>query len=112
MSKLAHKKQHRKTMRNIPKITPGAQLSCIKPEQKQASLINSSIGIQNYMASPGGAGGKESACQCRIHRDTGSGRPPEVDNATPLQYSCLENSMGIRAWRTLQYMGLQRVGLK
>ena len=34
--------------------------------------------------------------------DTGSipasGRFPGVGNGNPLQYSCLENSMGIRAW--------------
>ena len=26
------------------------------------------------------------------------GRPPEVENSTPLQYSCLENSMDRRTW--------------
>ena len=35
-------------------------------------------------------------------RHTGSlpglGRPPGVGNDTPLQYSCLENSMGIGTW--------------
>ena len=29
----------------------------------------------------------------------GSGRSPGVGNGNPLQYSCLENSMGRRAWR-------------
>ena len=28
----------------------------------------------------------------------GLGRPPEVENSTPLQYSCLENSMDRRTW--------------
>ena len=36
-------------------------------------------------------------------RDMGSipglGRPPEVGNGNPLQYSCLENSMDRGAWR-------------
>ena len=45
---------------------------------------------------PGGASGKESACQCR-RRDVGSnpglGRPPEEGNGNPLQYPCLESSM-------------------
>ena len=39
----------------------------------------------------------------------GSGISPGVGNGNPLQYSCLENSMGRRAWG-LQSMGLQRVG--
>ena len=46
-------------------------------------------------------------------RDTGlipeSGRSPGVRNGNPLQYSCLENSMGRGAWWA-QPMGLQRVG--
>ena len=50
----------------------------------------------------GGNSGKESTCQSRKHRDTGSitgsGRSPGVGNSTPLQYSCLENSMGKGAW--------------
>ena len=29
----------------------------------------------------------------------GSGRSPGVGNGTPLQYSCLENSMGRGSWR-------------
>ena len=46
-------------------------------------------------------------------RDTGSipgsGICPGVGNGNPLQYSCLENSRGRRAWG-LKSMGLQRVG--
>jgi len=38
----------------------------------------------------------------------GSGRSPGEGNGNPLQYSCLENSMGRRAWG-LQSMRLQRV---
>ena len=29
----------------------------------------------------------------------GSGRSPGEENGYPLQYSCLENSMGRKAWR-------------
>ena len=51
---------------------------------------------------PGGASGKESACQCRRCKDTGlipgSGRSPGKGSGYPLQYSCLENSMYIGAW--------------
>ena len=32
-------------------------------------------------------------------RDLGSGRSSDIGNANPLPYSCLENSMGRRAWR-------------
>ena len=39
----------------------------------------------------------------------GSGRSPGVGNGAPLQYSCLENSMGKGAYG-LQSMGPQRVG--
>ena len=46
---------------------------------------------------PGGASGKEPACQCRRLRDLGSipglGRPPEGGHGNPLQYSYLENPM-------------------
>ena len=30
---------------------------------------------------------------------SGSGRPPRVGNGTPLQYSCLEKSMGRGTWQ-------------
>jgi len=40
-------------------------------------------------------------------RDVGSiprsGRSPGVENSNPLQYYCLENSMGRGAWRTTVY---------
>ena len=51
------------------------------------------------MRFPGGSNGKESAC------NTGDpdlipelGRSPREGNGNPLQYSCLENSMGRGAW--------------
>ena len=51
---------------------------------------------------PGGAGGKEPACQCRRLRDTGSipgsGRSPEGGRDNPLSYSCLENPTDRQAW--------------
>ena len=46
---------------------------------------------------PGGASGKEPACNGGDARDggsiPGSGRSPGGGHGTPLQYSCLENSM-------------------
>ena len=52
---------------------------------------------------PGGADGKEPACQCRRHKRPGSipglGRSPGGGHGNPLQYSCLENPMDRGAWR-------------
>ena len=39
----------------------------------------------------------------------GSGRSPGGGNGNPLQYSCLDNSMGAEEPGGLQSMGLQRV---
>ena len=55
---------------------------------------------------PGGASGKELACQCRRrkrHRFSipGSGRSPAGRNSNPLQYSHLENPMDKRAWQAI-----------
>ena len=55
------------------------------------------------MGFPGGASGKDPACQCRyLLRDTKSipelGRSPVGSQSNPLQYSCLENPMDRRAW--------------
>ena len=52
---------------------------------------------------PGGASGKEPACQRRLDvRDVGlipgSGRSPRGGHGNPLQYSCLENPMDRGAW--------------
>ena len=48
---------------------------------------------------PGGSDGKTSACNAE---DPGSipglGRSPGEGKGNPLQYSCLENSMGRGAW--------------
>ena len=51
------------------------------------------------MGFPGGSDGKESICNAR-DRDVipGLGRFPQEQNAYPLQYSCLENSMDRGDW--------------
>ena len=53
---------------------------------------------------PGGASGKEPACNVGDTRDTGSvrglGRSLRIGNGNPLQYSCLEDSMDRGAWQT------------
>ena len=49
---------------------------------------------------PGGSDGKESACNAgELGSIPGSGTSPEEWNGYPLQYSCLENSMGTGAWQ-------------
>ena len=64
---------------------------------------------------PGGAGGKEPACQCWLDiRDVGSvpgsgrspaipgsGRSPEEGNDSLLQHSCLENPVDRGAWQAI-----------
>ena len=62
---------------------------------------------------PGGSDGKESACnagdQGSIPR---SGRSPGEGNGNPLQYSCLENSMGRGAlWATVHGIAKSRTQL-
>ena len=51
---------------------------------------------------PGGSDGKEFACNVR---DTDSiprlGRSSAEENGYPLQYSCLENSIGRGAWQAI-----------
>ena len=66
---------------------------------------------------PGGAGGKEPACQCRRLRYTGSipdsGRSPEGGHDNPLSYSCLENPTDGRAWwATVHGVAKSRTRLK
>ena len=65
-----------------------------------------------YEGFPGGASGKEPACQCRRQKShgfdpwVGHGNPgvghsnPGVGHGNPLQYSCLENPMDRGAWQT------------
>ena len=49
---------------------------------------------------PGGSDGKESACNARdLGSIPGLGRSPGEGNGSPLQDSCLENSMDRGAWR-------------
>ena len=59
---------------------------------------------------PLGLRGKESACNAGDPASfPGSGRSPGEENGNPLQYSCLENSMGRGAWQATVH-GVTRVG--
>ena len=52
------------------------------------------------MGFPGSSKGKESACQLGdVGSVPGSGRSPGEGNGSPLQYSYLENSMGLQRVR-------------
>ena len=53
-----------------------------------------------YSGFPGGSDGKESACNVGdLGSIPGSERSPGGGNGNPLQYSCLENSMGTGVWQ-------------
>ena len=68
------------------------------------------------MGFPGGSVVKNPPANAGDARDTslipGSERSSGVGNGNPLQYPCLENSMGRGGWRATVYvaMGPQRVG--
>ena len=63
------------------------------------SLLLKAKGVLGF---PGGAVVKNLPASAGDARDAawifGSGRSPQVESGTPLQYSCLENSMGRGAW--------------
>ena len=63
--------------------------------------------LKIYLDFPGGSDAKESACNAGdLGLMPGSGRVLGEGNGNPLQYSCLESSMGGGAWQ-LQSMELQ-----
>ena len=63
-----------------------------------------------YMDFCSGSDGKESACNAGDPGSIpGSGKSPGEENGYPLQYSCLENSMGREAWQAILSMVSQRV---
>ena len=62
---------------------------------------------QHLTCFPDSSAGKESACNARdLGSIPGSARSPQEGNGSPLQYSCLENSMDRGAWQ-VQSMGSQ-----
>ena len=55
---------------------------------------------KGQMGLPDGSDGKEPACDVGDSVSIpGLGRTPGRGNGNPLQYSCLENSIGREAWR-------------
>ena len=71
------------------------------------SMLNT--GLKGVTGFPGGSDGEDSACNVGdwgFH--PGLGRSPREGNASPLQYSRLENSMDRGAWQATIY-GVQKV---
>ena len=54
--------------------------------------------VQSVTSFPGGASGKEPACQCRRLKRQGFDPSPGGGHGNPLQYSCLKNPMNRGAW--------------
>ena len=77
------------------------------------SMIQSKIRYLTYeelLGFPGGSDGKGSACDAGdLGSIPGLGRSLGEKNGYPLQYSCLENSMGREAWQAILSMVSQRV---
>ena len=77
---------------------------CDSAVYKYNSKTHKVVKIVPYFITGGFLGGtnKESACQCRRHKNTGLipglGRLPGGRNGNPLQYSYLENPMDRGAW--------------
>ena len=71
--------------------------------QSWTQLKRLSSSSRTGLGFPGGTISKEPACQCRRHetrvQSLGWEDPLEEGHSNPLQYSCLENPMGIGAWR-------------
>ena len=96
-----------KTKRPLSSVCPWPSSPCISPNCPSFTHVCFCVPISSFYKDirgfPGGASGKEFACQCRRHRDVssipGSGRSPGGGHGNPFQYSCLENSMDRGAWQ-------------
>ena len=81
---------------------PECQVLLLQSTALSLSQIPSSASYCIFLGFPGGASGKESACQCRDIRDVGSipvsGRSPGGGHGNPLQYSFLANPLDRGAW--------------
>ena len=67
------------------------------------------------MGFPGGATGKEPACQCRRCKrhefNPESESSPREGNGNPLQYSCLQDSMDGGAWWATVHGGFKELDM-
>ena len=82
--------------RGLPCPPPG---NLPDPGIKPVSLMSPALASRFFITSTTCASGKESACQCRRHRFDPWVRKMPWSRKWSLQYSCLENSMGRRAWQ-------------
>ena len=90
------------------------QYSCLENSMDKGAWRATVRGVARFghdQAIPGGSDGKASAYNAGDPGSIpGSGRSSGECNGTPLQYSCLENSMDGGAWWGIQSMGSQSVG--
>ena len=90
-----------KDQTNVPCIGRWILIHCAIREVP--FFFNIFIKLYNNWGFPGGASGKEPACQCRRHKRQRPGFKPWVGKipwrrrGNPLQYSCLENPHGQRS---------------
>ena len=105
-------KRRKKKKKTIHKITTIAQLVKNPPAMQERSRFHSwvrkipwrrdRLPTPVFLGFPGGWVGKESACNAGdLGLIPGLGRSPRVGNGNPLQYSCLGNFMGGRAWQAI-----------
>ena len=67
---------------------------------EQLSIAQHLVTAKPHWGFPGGSDGKESACSAADPGSIpGSGRSPEGGLGSPLQYSCLKNSVDRGPWR-------------
>ena len=65
-------------------------------------LITNIFWFYNHLGFPGGASGREPACQCKKCRfNPWAGKIPEGRHGNPLQYSYLENPTERGAWQAM-----------
>ena len=91
--------------------------SCLEITLKSIVCIRELTGDSVLVCRPGGARGKEPACQCRRHKRLGFdpwvGKIPWRRACNPLQCSCLVNPMDRGAWwATVHGVAKSRTRLK
>ena len=73
-------------------------------ESSQKPILCIVMCICQSLGFPGGSDGKESACNTGdLGSAPGLGRSPGKGDNSPLQYSCLENSMDRGAWQPIAH---------
>ena len=82
---------------------PGTSVHWI-PQARILEWVVINISQTHIYGVSGASDDKESACNAgELGLIPESGRSPGEGNGDPIQYSCLENSMDIRAWQAIFY---------